>query len=162
MAKTIEQIKDEIMRKIISDFNSRANDIANGVVNQVMIPITRKYGKEASGRLNRRYHCVVNQVKDGTQFLLVNTATDRHYPNDYYWNVVNGGRRKMPSFSGIRKTKLVADPFRASIETWADSVGFTGNRFWLARNINERGLEGKPELFNEMVNKSKEFIISRV
>ena len=156
--KSVEQIMEDIIANILAEIRSNAIQVAGDVVREVAIPLTVKAGKVATKKLINGWDCVVNAISEGVQFVLINTATDETYVNEYYWNVVEGGRKKMPSFSGIRER----DPFRKSLKNWADSVGFTGNRFWLARNINERGLKGNPALFENIRNDFDTFILKNI
>lgn len=134
-------------------------NLADRILSEAVLPTYDTFKVDATGKLRKGFQVNINRI---SQFVVAididNVAFDKHYPDQYYWQIIKDGRKPQPAFKGTRK----GDPFMKSVDNWADAKGFTGNRFWLAKNINTRGIEGKPKVFQEIVRKSEEFIIGYV
>ena len=154
----INSLIDDAIDRLFANISSNSNNFTgrNGdIVNQIMIPVTKKYGKATGKRLISGYDVKSSVSGNGEiTFTLINDATDPQYKGYYFWTRVDQGRPKVKKFSGTRK----GDAFYDALDRWKSTSGFTGSTFWLAVNINTRGIKGTPELFDEIRVKTKDFL----
>jgi len=154
-----KDIMTQIMESIFEESKPKFESIRQSIIDNIMIPITTQAGKVANRILVGSYDVQYRTESNSVIFTLMNDATDPSYPNKFYWNIVDSGRkRKQRLTKGTKKNS----PFTKSLTRWADAKGFTGSIFWLAVNINDRGINGRPEIFESMVNKSEEFIVEEM
>ena len=157
----IQEIFDAIQKEVFASFTGSAEDIKLEII-QKMKDVTVKYGKVAkrSNNLLEGYRVDVIPVDENTiTFVLKNVAVAEGMENysgqaKYYWHVINEGRKPVSKFRGTRPD----DPFMKGITKWADARGYNGSIFGLAKLINEKGFAGTPQLFDDIVDGSKEII----
>lgn len=144
-----------IPSEIRNYFIANLANVETKILNEVILPINDKFGKDATGKLKKSYVIESNRIGNIIILTIKNTATAEKYPGKYYWVVIRDGRK---AYSGMNEH---IPPWR-DVEQWMQSKGIEGSPFKMAQSINEKGFEGNPQMFEEMGNETVDYLLNYI